>query len=1286
MIRSILAFACILLVLLSPELAAEPYTSNPDLNLRDLFRPDFDMERASRAEKPNQDKIAFSAPDDELIFTYENSALWSGMKDVYISGIYAFCSFNYGLAVLDIGASGSPRLVSQLFIADGDGWRIDLNNDRLYLANGNSGLKIVDISDIEELRLLSSLETNEYCYDVRVVDQTAYIADGYGGFLIADVSDPENPWIIAEYLLEDEVVAVDVRDNLAYIADGRAGLKIIDVTEPEEIVSLGAVSGIGYVIDIDLDGDYAYLASQTQGLRIIDIFDPSNPDLVEIHGNLQGALGVTVSENYAYVTYGNNPGLRIFDITDPRTARLINTIEIPGSTLGVKASDNQAFVAGLSAGLQLVDISNPAHAFIEKQYSTPGKIQDIDSDDDYVYVARRGWDIGNCRIQIVQYSDLRFQILSEIEFEGPAITDLQIAGNYLYLIEHRTGFHIIDVSDPLNPFIEGSMPVEGKPLSLHISGEKAYIGVDSAGLLLIDISEKNSPQLIGIFANDTPINGISSDQQFVYLADAGNSYKIIDISSPQNPVLTGILETQGKAMDLEIAGDMAYLIENKNGLQVIQNIDRENPALQQSLPAISNGVSIKFDGNYLYTSHNFDGIASYSARIPDDVYFAGSYPSPGYAWDAAVIGDNTFIADYYGLIVLKQEMPFLAVSPDTIKFEGNQDGYDPNPQDFTIENSSVGKLRWSAKNSKVWLTLSQSAGEWSADITASVDITGLMEGIYYDTIVINSNASNSSAEIMVEFTVKPTNHAPILSQIENKSVDENSSLVLDVIASDEDGTSPQLKALNLPENSSFADNGDGSGLFEFNPDFDQAGEYSISFIAIDDVDSRLSDSIEITITVNNINRVPFFETDFAEIWIFEDNLYELLLTASDYDNDPITLTCSGKPNNAEFVDSANGRGYLKLQSDFSNAGQTYHIVIEAVDSFGDSVVDSIVLHVDNRQLEVIQVDPNPPGSGIKDVLISDDINVIFNEAIDETTLEDNIEFDASSGDLLEYHYDPELKSIIISSAEEYFSVLDTINILISSEVTDLAGFPLGEDISQSLITGVAVYPGDTDNDGIVDERDILPLGVHWNSDGPIRVEGEDCTWQMFPAHQWDPLSATFADADGSGVVDADDICGIAENWELTHSDELTVAKDHTDFNATLKQVEGNILEQMYYGLIECKQSKGKDKLLKFLGSMIEQHSPQLPKSVELYQNFPNPFNPTTSIQYSLDSRQAVRIDIFDIRGRQVAMIVDDVKDAGVHQAYWNGRDDKGTPAASGIYFYRLKTGDHTLTKKMILLK
>ncbi len=1282
MFRSILALACILLVILLPELTAEPHTSNPDLKLRDLFKPDFDID----GEKLYQEKIAASAPDDELILSYENSALWSGIKDVYISGDYAFCSFHYGLAILDIGVTGSPQLVSQLFIADGDGWRIDLNNDRLYLANGNSGLKIIDVSDIEEPRLLASLETNEFCYDVRVVDQTAYIADGRGGFLIADVSDPIDPQIIAGYLLEDEVVAVDVRDDIAYVVDGRAGLKIIDVTNPEEIVSLGSVTDIGYVIDIDLEGGYAYLASQTQGFRIIDIFEPSNPGLVDIQGNLQGALGVTVSENYAYVTYGNNLGLRIFDITDPRAARLINTMEIPGSTLGVKASGNQAFVAGLSAGLQIVDIGNPAQAFIEKEYSTPGKIQDIYADDDYIYVARTGWDIGNSRVQIVQYSDSRFQILSEMEFEGPAVTDLQIAGNYLYLIEHKSGFYIIDVSDPQNPFIEGSMPVEGEPLSLHISGERAYIGVDSPGLLIIDISEKISPQLMGIYANDAPINGIGSDRQYIYLADAGNGYKIIDISSPQNPVLTGILEIQGKAMDLEIAGDMTYLVEEINGLQVIQNIDRENPVLRQSLPPISNGVSIKSNGNYLYTSHNFDGIASYSTRIPDNIYFAGSYPSPGYAWDAAIIDDNVFIADYYGLIVLKQEMPFLAVSPDKLRFEGNQDGYDPDPQNFSIENSSVGKLRWSAKNSKAWLALLESTGEWSADITATVDISGLIEGVHYDTIMINSNATNSSAEIIVEFTVKPPNHAPVISQIEDKSVDENSGLVLDIITSDEDGTSPELKALNLPENSSFTDNGDGSGLFEFNPNFDQAGEYSVNFIAIDEVDSRLSDSLEITITVNNINRVPFFETDFAEVWIFEDNLYELLLTASDYDNDPITLTCSGKPDNAEFVDSANGRGFLKLQSDFSNAGQTYHIVFEAADSFRDSVIDSVVLHVDNRQLEVIQVDPNPPGSGIKDVLISDDINVIFNEAIDESTLEGNFEFNASSGDPLEYEYDPELKSIIISSAGEYFSVLDTINIFISSEVTDLAGFPLGEDISQSLITGVAVYPGDTDNDGVVDERDILPLGVHWNSDGPIRVEGGDCTWEMSPAHQWDPLSATFADADGSGVVDADDICGIAENWELTHSGELTVEKDHGDFSAVLTQVEGNVLEQMYYGLIDCEQSRGKDKLLKLLGSMIEQNSAQLPKSVELYQNFPNPFNPTTSIQYSLDSRQSVRIDIFDIRGRQVATIVDDVKDAGIYQAYWDGRDDNGTPAASGIYFYRLKTDDQKFTKKMILLK
>jgi hypothetical protein len=90
----------------------------------------------------------------------------------------------------------------------------------------------------------------------------------------------------------------------------------------------------------------------------------------------------------------------------------------------------------------------------------------------------------------------------------------------------------------------------------------------------------------------------------------------------------------------------------------------------------------------------------------------------------------------------------------------------------------------------------------------------------------------------------------------------------------------------------------------------------------------------------------------------------------------------------------------------------------------------------------------------------------------------------------------------------------------------------------------------------------------------------------------------------------------------------------------------------------------------------------------LNANYPNPFNPTTTIVFSVGaiSTSHVSIDIYNIRGQHVRKLVDDVYTDGEHSVVWNGTDEAGRDVASGIYFYRMKTDDFSETRRMILLK
>jgi hypothetical protein len=94
----------------------------------------------------------------------------------------------------------------------------------------------------------------------------------------------------------------------------------------------------------------------------------------------------------------------------------------------------------------------------------------------------------------------------------------------------------------------------------------------------------------------------------------------------------------------------------------------------------------------------------------------------------------------------------------------------------------------------------------------------------------------------------------------------------------------------------------------------------------------------------------------------------------------------------------------------------------------------------------------------------------------------------------------------------------------------------------------------------------------------------------------------------------------------------------------------------------------------------------VPLSTRLVGNVPNPFNPSTTVAFSLGRPGMVRLEIYDARGRLVRRLTNDAYEAGRHEIVWNGTDDAGAPVASGVYFARLDADDATDVNKMMLLK
>jgi len=159
------------------------------------------------------------------------------------------------------------------------------------------------------------------------------------------------------------------------------------------------------------------------------------------------------------------------------------------------------------------------------------------------------------------------------------------------------------------------------------------------------------------------------------------------------------------------------------------------------------------------------------------------------------------------------------------------------------------------------------------------------------------------------------------------------------------------------------------------------------------------------------------------------------------------------------------------------------------------------------------------------------------------------------------------------------------------------------------------------------------------------------------------------------------ICSMKDNDETVNGYtpgnqySLRIFKNQTEYD-TIEYVK--ISGDDFY-------SAGGTTLLR-VSNMLSADDLSLPKVTAIQSIYPNPFNPETTVQYSLHKADRVEIEIYNIKGQKVKTLINEQQNAGHYQVSWQGKDSNGKSVASGMYFCRLKTTSKTLTRKMMLIK
>ena len=177
--------------------------------------------------------------------------------------------------------------------------------------------------------IVAQVPTTSRTNNVELAGQLAYLAEGEDGVKILDVSTPAEPTLVATFPIAGDSRAVRVRENRAFVANLQNGLIVLDVSQPAKPARAGAAAG-GALLDLHLVGKWAYAADLHGLLRIYDISDAGSPREIGNFKTKDNANGVQVVGQLAYVA-DDHGGVFIIDVSDPAKPTLVSNIH-PGGT------------------------------------------------------------------------------------------------------------------------------------------------------------------------------------------------------------------------------------------------------------------------------------------------------------------------------------------------------------------------------------------------------------------------------------------------------------------------------------------------------------------------------------------------------------------------------------------------------------------------------------------------------------------------------------------------------------------------------------------------------------------------------------------------------------------------------------------------------------------------------------------------------------------------------------------------------------------------------------------
>jgi hypothetical protein len=232
------------------------------------------------------------------------------------------------------------------------------------------------------------------------------------------------------------------------------------------------------------------------------------------------------------------------------------------------------------------------------------------------------------------------------------ISDAVIVGDIAWAARTETGALVaVDLSDPENPGILGSMPIDAMYETYDVDvadslGFVTYFNFGLAGVRVFDISDPTAPTDVGDFPAPAGhwASYLAADGDYVYVSFAYDLFGVLDISVPSAPVLVGEL-TLDRPWKIALAGSRAFVINEGSGVAVVDITDPAAPALVDSISTTGTPNDLKIAGDLLYVA-TIAGLDIFDITETETPTALGHVPTPNRAAFVSVFGDVAYVSDW----------------------------------------------------------------------------------------------------------------------------------------------------------------------------------------------------------------------------------------------------------------------------------------------------------------------------------------------------------------------------------------------------------------------------------------------------------------------------------------------------------------------------------------------------------------------------------------------------------------------------------------------------------------